>query len=210
MNAPRWPWIALALCAVIVIVRWLGAGPSAKAVHVSYTQAVGYGIGQLLARDFPAGGTVLYLVPGASESVIQNQFRPHAEGMNAGFARDGLKVEIVIGEGPRAPRRSKEEIMGITGLPLADAAAVVAAHPGTIALVALITPAELPPEATLRTLPPLYVVDQSADPRWPDLLRRNLVRGVVTRNPEADLLPMPEGLQSAAEIFSIRYKLVAP
>jgi hypothetical protein len=99
---------------------------------------------------------------------------------------------------------------GIAIRPLADAVAVARAHPDAVALVTLVTPAELLPEATLRTLPPLYVMDPTADPRWPDLLRRGVVKGVVTRNPEADLLPMPEGRQPAAEVFALRYKLVAP
>lgn len=202
--------MALLLCAAFGLHRWLGGPPSARAVHLSYTQAVGYGIGQLLARDFPAGGRVLYLVPGADGEVIESQFRPHADGLRAGFGRDVLQVDIVIGEGDRAPRRSPPEMLGISPRPLADAVAVARAHPDAIALVALVTPADLPPEATLRTLPPLYVMDPTADPRWPELLRRGLVKGVVTRNPEADLLPMPDGLQPAADVFALRYKLVSP
>ena len=50
----------------------------------------------------------------------------------------------------------------------------------------------------------------AADPRWPDLLRRGEVKGVVTRNPEGDLLPMPKGLQSPEEVFSLRFKIVSP
>ena len=202
--------MALLLCAAFGLYRWLGGAPSARAVHLSYTQAVGYGIGQLLARDFPAGCRMLYLVPGADGEVIENQFRPHADGLRAGFGREGLQVDIVIGEGDQAPRRSRAEMLGIAIRPLADAVAVARAHPDAVALVALVTPAELLPEATLRTLPPLYVLDPTADPRWPDLLRRGVVKGVVTRNPEADLLPMAEGLQPAAEVFALRYKLVAP
>ena len=210
VRTSRWPWVALVLCLAFGLFRWLGGTPSARAVHLSYTQAVGYGIGQLLARDFPAGGRVLYLVPGAEETVIASQFQPHAEGMRAGFDRAGLQVEIVIGEGPRAPRRAAAEMIGISPRPLADAVAVARAHPDAVALVALVSPAELPPESTLRTLPPLYVMDPTADPRWPALLRQGLVKGVVTRNPEADLLPMADDLQPAAEVFALRYKLVSP
>lgn len=210
MNRPIWPWIILALCVAFFGVRQFAGGPSARKVRLSYVQAAGYGIGQLLARDFPGGGKVLYLVPGAAPEAIDAQFRPQVDGLRAGYGGKGLDVEIVVGEGDQAPRRALRELQGIEVRPLDGVAAVVRSHPEAVALVSMGPPSILPTPALLATLPPLYILDQSADPAWPDLLRRRVVKGVVTRNPEADLLPMPEGYQDAAEVFALRYKLVAP
>jgi len=210
MNRTRLSWILVIAVVLYFGVRFATRGPTDQAVHLSYTQAVGYGIGELLARDFPDGARVLYLVPGANDDVVREQFQPHVDGIRAGYDRPGLEVLIRVGEGPDAPRRSVPEMMGIVPRVLADASGAVAREGGVAALVAQVQPDGLPSDDALRALPPLYVIDPSADPRWPALLKRGVVKGVVTRNPEADLLPMAPGLQPASEIFALRYRIVSP
>ncbi len=197
-------------CVVFLAVRLVWRGADEDASHLSFAQAAGFGIGQLIARDHPAGGKVIYLVPAAREEVIASQFQPHADGMALGFGGDALRVIIEVGEGAQVPRRMAIEMVGMANRSLADVINVCRKHPDAIALAAAATPSDLPTAGILSALPPLYVLDATADSRWPQLLKAGTVRGVVIRNPDADMVPMAEGLQPAADVFAQRFRILQP
>ena len=210
MNRTILSLLVLLACVVGLLVQCRrGRHPEAR-VHRAYMQAPGLGLGRQLAKDLPDGGTVVMLIPGCDDETRRDRYEPQAEGIRQGYGKGRLLVLVENGEGPSAPARSAHDMIGMPNRSLLDIQGVARRHPGAAALVVFATPDELPPAEVRAALPPLYVIDPSANPRWPTLLQAGgRVRAVVVRNPETDLLSA-QPQEDAEGILDLRYRVLTP
>lgn len=198
---------ALLVVVLILVVLKLTGGCSRQAVPFNddFHSAVGFKLGEEVAKSIPAGSEVLVVHSGRFVPSMTEVLDAQIEGLKRGF---GSASYTLVESGPE---EGSDELMLMMEDPLIRMSAFVKrleGHPNAKAVVSFIGAPVLEPGVPVPPLPPLFALGSTDPAMARPLLSRGILRAGVFYKASIDWDAKPTPDMSIDDIFNLRYELI--
>ena len=166
--------------------------------------ALGYVLGERVARDFPAGGVLLAVHEEPLGPKEQKAANARMEGLRSALSGSGLEVVPIY-------FKPGEDAFGEpgTGFPVTDCSTWVETHSHAVAAVSFSGFPDRAKPAECAGWPPFYVFASGAVHALSPFVRRGRIKALVVYRPNVNpTQKIPKGA-SPQELFDLRYEFAA-